>query len=57
MLKPGARTAKFKLGEAVMINWDTNLDQNERSSTSAQRLQRKNGNQEGKIVMDVGDLT
>ena len=41
MLKPGARTAKFKLGESVMIKWDANPDRNELSSTSAQRLLKK----------------
>ena len=56
MLKPGARTAKFKLGEAVMTHWDASPDQNKPSSTSVQRLLRQNGTQEGNIVMDVGYL-
>ena len=38
ILKPGARTAKFKKGEAVLIKWDANPARNEMESTSAQRL-------------------
>ena len=48
MLKLGARTVKFKLGESVMINWDANPDRNERSSTSAQQLLRTKWNPRGK---------
>ena len=38
ILKPGARTAKFKKGEGVLIRWDANAAHNELVSTSAQRL-------------------
>ena len=38
ILKCGARTAKFKKGEAVLIKWDANPARNEIESTSAQRL-------------------
>ena len=47
MLKPGACTAKFKLGEAVMIKWDAHPDRNEPSSTCAQQLLRKKWNPRG----------
>ena len=38
ILKPGARTACYKKGEAVMIRWDEDQDLNEPSHVSAQRL-------------------
>ena len=38
IVKPGARTAKVKKGEAVLIRWDANPACNELVSTSAQRL-------------------
>ena len=38
ILKPGARTACYKKGEAVMIRWDEDQDNNEPSHVSAQHL-------------------
>ena len=38
ILKPGARTVKFKKGEGVLIRWDANAAHNDLVSTSAQRL-------------------
>ena len=38
ILKPGARSACFSRGEAVLIQWDENKVQNEPSTTSSQRL-------------------
>ena len=38
ILLPGARTAKFKVGESVIVLWDANLDRNEPVHTTSQRL-------------------
>ena len=48
ILKPGARTAKFKAGEAVRIRWDANIDRNEPVHTTAQRLLPTKWNPKGK---------
>ena len=37
-MKPGERTAKYKVDEAVIICWDANVDRNEPVHTTAQRL-------------------
>ena len=37
-LKPGARSACYARGEAVLIQWDENKVRNEPSTTSSQRL-------------------
>ena len=38
IIKQGARTACYKVGEEVLISWDANEERNESSLTSAQRL-------------------
>ena len=38
VLKPGARTACFKKGEAIIIRWDEDIDRNDISHVSSQRL-------------------
>ena len=48
ILKPGARTAKFKAGEAVRICWDANTDRNEPIHITDQRLLPSKWNPKGK---------
>ena len=51
ILKPNARSACYKRGEAVMIKWDANKDRNEDISTSSQRLLPSKWNPRGKHVV------
>ena len=48
ILRPGARTAKFKKGEGVLIQWDADVAHNEPVTTSAQRLLSTKWNPKGK---------
>ena len=48
IIKQGARTACYKVGEAVLILWDANKERKESSSTSAQRLLPSKWNPKGK---------
>ena len=48
MLKPNARTACFKKGEAVMICWGANKERNEAVTVSTQRLLPSKWNPKGK---------
>ena len=48
MIKPGAQTACYKPGEAVVIRWDANEERNEASNESAQRLLKSKWNPRGK---------
>jgi len=48
IIKQGARTACYRVGEGVLILWDTNEERNESSSTSALRLLPSKWNPKGK---------
>jgi len=61
MLKPGARTACYKAGEAVLIRWDANAERNELASESVQCLLPSKWNPKGKHTegswrLDVGGV-
>ena len=47
ILKPGARSACYAKGEAVLIQWDENKEQNEPSTISSQRLLTSKWNPKG----------
>ena len=60
ILKPGARSACYKKGEAALIGWDKNKDTNEPSHISAQRLlpskwNPKNKHSEGAWRFDIAE--
>ena len=48
IIKQGACTAYYKVGEAVLNLWDANEERKESSSTSAQRLLPSKWNPKGK---------
>ena len=47
IIKQGARTACYKVGETVLILWDANEERNESSSTSSLRLLPSKWNPKG----------
>ena len=60
ILKPGARTACYKKGEAVMIKWDQDKYTNEPSCVTSQRLlpskwNPKKKHSEGAWRLDVNE--